>query len=46
MQLVREGDDRINSLPSLSNDENLHWVRVQLYAPGYDKDGYVLNKAR
>lgn len=24
MQPVSEGDDRINSLPSLSNDENLH----------------------
>lgn len=26
MQLVSEEDDRNNSLPSLSNDENLHWV--------------------
>lgn len=46
MQPVREGDDRINSLPSLSNDKNLHWARVQLYALGYDQDDSVLKKAR
>lgn len=46
MQLVSERDDRINSFPSLCNDENSYWVHVQLYTSGYDRGGCELKKTQ
>lgn len=46
VQLVSERDDRINSFPSLSNDENLYWVHVQLYTSGCDSEGSELKKTQ
>lgn len=46
MQLVSERDDRINSFPSVSNDENLYCVHIQLYTSGYDSEGSELKKTQ